>query len=270
MKNFFLLVSLTLFCGILNSQATIYLSPGITLGYSKANLSRLQKSYDSYISYAKNTYSGDDFDAPKNWSSSSFTPGLSFHAGASGDGICFSISYFGYKLKQTRNIIRESGYGRRFVWKENRNEILFDIGYGSNKFDVFASFGVNSNNYKMSSYQIYPSGAESINNEFNFNGNYRVYDAGISYGAGIKIKPTKYLAIDLRLIRAGDQLIGEGKNVDITGEGTAVTDNTIARTPGTSQYPEDYTEPLDLENEIIPNFSRLYVQASFLFYIRLN
>lgn len=250
-------------------QVSAYFSPALTISYSNANLSQLKDSYDSYIQYAKDTYSGDNFEAPKNWTSSGIIPGYSFHLGVAGKGVSFSVCYFGYRLKQTRSIIRESGFGRTFVWREQRDEYLFDIGYGKKKFDLYFSFGTNFNHYKMSSYQVYPSGIESINNEFIFNGNYRVYDVGLSYGIGGKIKPVKYLAIDIRCIYAGTTLPGENRLSDI-GREPALADNTISRVPTTEQYPKDYTQPINLDNEIVPDFSRFCIRTSILFYLNFK
>lgn len=268
-KAIFFIILLGFISFHLQAQVSFYCSPGFTFAYSNANLSQLQDSYDSYLEYAENTYSGDSFEAPKNWTSSGFIPGYSFHLGVAGGGVHFTVSHFGYRLKQTRAIIRESGYGRKFVWREKRNEFLFDLGYGGKKLDAFFSFGTNFNHYKMSSYQVYPSGVESMSNAFNFNGNYRVYDVGLSYGLGVKIKPINYLAIDLRLVYAGTNLPGEKRNKNI-GDDPALADNTISRTPTTEQYPADYTEPINLENEIVPDFSRLCIRTTILFYLKFD
>lgn len=266
MKHFILLICIVISSSVC-SQMDLYISPGFGVGYTKANLTRLQNSYSSYLSYLDENVPNDPYTADKNWDGSSVISTFSFHLGVSGDGIMFGLSYFPYRLKQERFVMRESGYGRRFVWTEKRNEWLFDIGYGSKLFDVFGSFGVNSNNYKMASYQVYPDGTQNMGPEYNFNGLFKQFDAGFSYGLGLKVKPLKFLAVEFRWLFANDNLPFEKSGLNLGSE-PALTDNAYARTPGTSQYPADYTKPLDLENEVIPNFKRNYLQFSVLYYIR--
>lgn len=251
-----------------DTKINLWLSPGFTYGYSKANLSKLQHSMDSYIRYAEETYTGDVLVNPGNWSSGQMTPALSFHLGASAGGVCFSVSHFRFRLNQSRTVLRESGYGRRFDWKEMRNEWLFDIGKGSKYIDIFGSFGINGNRYKMVSYQMYPGGVYSVNNEYGFNGVFRnLYTGGITFGGGIRIRPYKYIALELRYLYAK-----AAKDATI-GSDPGLSDNSGARDPTQSnEFPADYTrQPLrQLDNYIVPNFSRHYWVMSVLFNVPLK
>lgn len=251
-----------------NAQLDVYLSPGYGIGFSKARLDRIQDSYTSYQTYLDNNMAGDPYTADPNWDSQGRIQTLSFHLGIAGDGVMAGISYFPYRLKQERYVMQQSGYGRKFVWKEARNEVLFDVGFGSKYIDVFGSFGVNLNTYKMLSYQVYPSGHESINSEYNFNGLFSIFDAGVSFGAGLKLKVIPFLALEMRYIYASDLLPGEKRS--IIEDPSALADNSFAREPGTNHYPLDYMQPLTLDNEINPNFRRSTLQFSILFYYRQN
>lgn len=267
--RFYLLILSFLIINITFSQIDFYLSPGFGVGYSKGNLTKLQDSYSSYLTYLDNNFASDSYTADPNWNTNSVVTTFSFHLGIAGEGVMAGIAYFPYRLKQERYIKRESGYGRKFVWKENRNELLFDVGYGSKFIDAFGLFGVNFNNYTMASYQIYPDGTESINGSYNFNGLFKQFDAGLSYGLGLKIKPLKFIAIDVRYIIARDNLPFENTTI---GASPALADNSLARTPGTNQYPQDYNKPLAVNNgnEIVPNFKRNTIQLTLLYYFRSN
>lgn len=268
MKNIILLISIVITSSVF-SQMDLYISPGFGVGYSKGNLTLLLDSYSSYLRYLDENVPNDTYTADKNWNTNSVVSTFSFHLGVSGEGVMFGASFFPYRLKQERTVIRESGYGRKFVWTEKRNEWLIDLGYGSKYFDVFGSFGINSNNYKMASYQIYPDGTLNLGSEYNFNGLFKQYDGGISYGLGTKIKPLNFLAIELRYIIANDNFPGEKKGPQV-GDDTSLSDNAYARTPGTESYPADYTKPLNFENEIVPNFKRSYLQFTILYFFRKN
>ena len=231
-------------------------------------MDRIQDSYSSYQTYLQTNLPNDPFTADPNWDTQSTIQSLSFHAGIAGDGVMAGVAYFPYRLTQERYVIRQSGYGRKFIWKEARNEVMFDFGYGSKYVDLFGSFGVNFNTYKMLSYQVYPSGALSMNSEFNFNGLFTVFDAGVSFGAGLKVKVIPFLALEMRYIYAGTLLPGERNS--IIEDPSALADNSFAREPGTNHYPQDYMQPLTLDNEINPNFQRSTFQFSLLFYYRQN
>lgn len=250
----------------LMAQIDYYLSPGYGVGFSKARLDKIQDSYTSYQTYMNNNVPGDPITADPNWNAKELIRCLSFHAGFSGESVMAGIAYFPYRLTQERYVMQTSGYGRKFVWKEARNEVMFDIGYGSKYVDFFGSFGVNFNTYKMLSYQVYPSGALSINSEFNFNGLFTVFDAGVSFGAGLKVKVIPFLALEMRYIYAGTLLPGERNS--IIEDPSALSDNSFSREPGTNHYPQDYMQPLTLENEINPNFQRSTLQFSILLYFR--
>lgn len=250
------------------AQMDFYLSPAYGIGFSKGRLDKLQDSYTSYQTYISTNFVGDPFVADQNWDTKSTVQALSFHAGISGNSYMAGVAYFPFRLKQERNVMQESGYGRKFVWEEKRNEILFDVGYGSKYIDVFGSFGVNFNTFKMLSYQIYPNGTLSINNEFYFNGLFSVFDAGVSFGAGLKVKVIPFLALEMRYIYAGTLLPGERNS--IIEDPTALSDNSFSRIPGTNHFPQDYMQPITLDNEINPNFQRSTLLFSLHFYYRQN
>ncbi|MCC7453790.1 MAG: hypothetical protein IT222_06465 [Crocinitomix sp.] len=245
-----------------HAQQGLYFAPGIGLNYSTTHLDKLQNSFSSYLTNLSTIFPDDPYQSVENWSSKNLRPTYSFQFGFTSENFTSGMAYFYNDITQERSIIRQSGYGRKFVWNEKRHEILVDLGYGSKYFDVFGSVGCNLNYFKMSSYQVYPSGAISINSEYFFNGNYRQFDAGMTYGLGFKIKPIKYLAIDVRYILSRDNLIGE---TDI-GADAALSDDSFAREPGTSQYPQDYTQPITLDNEIVADFKRSAFICSLLFY----
>ncbi|MFB2118605.1 hypothetical protein [Parapedobacter sp. 2B3] len=246
-----------------NKKINIWLSPGYTYGYSTANLGKLQSSFDSYLHYAEAVYAGDALTNPGNWQSGQLHPGLSFHLGASGMGAYFSVTHFRFGIDQSRSVLRASGYGRRFDWKERRREWLFDVGYGGRLVDIFGSFGINGNTYKMVSYQLYPGGVYSVNAEYPFNGVFRnLYTGGISFGGGIKIRPYKYIALDLRYI------YGKASKEAKIGRDPGLSDNADSRDiTKSNEFPADYTrQPLNqLDNYIVPNFSRHYFAMSVLF-----
>jgi len=250
----------------LRAQIDLYLSPGYGFGFSKARLDKIQDSYTSYQTYMQHNVPGDPIAADPNWNANELIRCLSFHAGISGEGVMAGIAYFPYRLKQERYIMQTSGFGRKFVWKEARNEWLFDLGFGSKYIDAFLSIGVNFNTYKMLSYQVYPSGAESINNEYTFNGLFMQSDVGMTYGGGLKIKLIPFVALEMRYIYSTDLLPGEKRS--IISDPSALADNSFSREPGTNHYPQDYTKPLTLDNEINPNFKRSTLQFSILLYFR--
>lgn len=248
------------------SQVDFYLSPGVGIAYTQGRLDKLQASYISYQKFLDINFANDPYTADDNWDLKSVVPSYSLQTGISIDGAMFGVAYLPNFLKQERYVMRESGYGRKFTWRENRHDILFDVGWGSEYVDIYGSLGVNLVNYKMTSAIVYPSGTLSVTNEFDFNGVFRHFDAGYSVGGGIRIKPIRFLAIDLRYIFSSDLLPGEKNSV--IEDNVALSDLSFARTPGTSQYPQDYTQPLSLDNEIIPDFRRSYIQFTLHFYYR--
>lgn len=268
MKHYILVLSLLITTTVV-SQIDFYISPGFGVGYSKANLTRTQDSYSSYLRYLDENRANDPYTADKNWNSQGVVTTFSFHLGVATKGVMLGASFFPYRFKQERLVMRESGYGRKFVWSEKRNEWMIDFGYGGKLFDAFGSIGANFNNYKMLSYQIYPNGTESLGTYYGFNGLFTQFDAGLSYGLGVKVKAIKYIAFEFRYIYASDNFPFEKNELQV-GVEPALSDNAMPRIPGTSQYPADYTKPLSLSNEIVPNFKRSYLQFTILFYLRNN
>ena len=248
------------------AQNEFFLSPGFGVSYSKARLNKLQASYDSYQTYLDQNFATDPYTADPNWNVTNIIPTLSLQAGLKMDKVMYGAAYIPHFMKQERVVRRESGYGRRFSWREQRHDILIDLGWSSKFVDVYGSLGANFVNFKMVSSTIYPSGLESVTNEFDFNGVFRLFDAGYSVGAGIRVKPLTFLAVDLRYIFSSDVLPGE--NNSVIDDETALSDDSFARTPGTSQYPQDYTQPLSLDNEINPDFRRSYVQLTLHYFWR--
>lgn len=265
-KMNYITASLLILVAITNIHAQIYVTPLVGYSSVKSNIGRLQESYDSYIAY-KNE-STTNFTHDENWSSrtGAFTWGA--QVGVSAKPLCLNFTYLNTHVKQFRNILNDNNYGRSFEWHERRSEVLIDIGYGSPKFDFFGSFGINMNNFTMLSYQVYPDGTKSLSSEYTFNGVFKQYDGGISYGFGMKIKPLKHVGIELRYLYANDQLIGED-NLMIADNAT-LTDNSRDRYPGTSEYPQNYQEPLSFDNYIIPNFSASYLQLTLFYYFNFK
>lgn len=261
-----LLGALLIFQNTALAQSEFFFSPGVGIGYSKARLQKLQASYDSYQSFLDQNFANDPYTAEPNWKVTNVIPTLSLQAGFNIDGILYGLAYVPHFLKQERVVSRESGYGRRFSWREQRHDLLIDLGWSGKYVDVYGSLGANMVNFKMVSSTIYPSGLESVTNEFDFNGVFRLFDAGYSLGAGVRVKPVSFLALDLRYIFSSDVLPGEKNSV--IDDNSALSDDSFARTPGTSQYPQDYTQTLSLDNEINPDFRRSYVQFTIHYFYR--
>jgi opacity protein-like surface antigen len=248
-------------------QQELYFAPGIGINYSTTHLDKLQNSFDTYLTNLTTIFPTDPSQAVDNWSSVSLRPTYSFQFGLRSNKFTTGMAYFYNDVTQTRSVMQQSGFGRKFVWNEKRHEIVVDLGYGTEYLDVFGSVGSNFNYFKLSSYQIYPSGALSINSEYFYNGNFRQFDAGMTYGLGVRIKPIKFLAIELRYILSRDNLIGESTE---GGGQPALSDDSFARIPGTSQYPQDYTQPISLDNEIVADFKRSAFICSILFYLKYS
>jgi len=264
-----LLVGIYLFSlQICVAQVDFYFTPGLGIAYTKGQLNKLQTSYTSYQSFLDQNFANDPYTADPNWDLNNTVLAYSFQTGISMDNAMFGITYVPQFLRQERRVMRESGYGRQFNWSENRHDILFDIGFGSEYIDIYGSVGVNMNNFKMTSSIVYPNGTLSVTNEFDFNGVFRLFDAGYSLGAGVRVKPIRFIALDLRYVFSSDHFPGEKSSV--IQENAALADPSYARTPGTSQYPQDYTQPLSLDNEIVAEFKRSYFMATLHFYYGQN
>ncbi|MDB4516757.1 hypothetical protein N9089_04080 [Crocinitomicaceae bacterium] len=110
------------------SQVDFYLSPGIGVAYTQCRLDKLQSSYASYQRFLDINFANDPYTADDNWDLTSVVPSYSIQAGVSIDGAMFGVAYLPHFLKQERYVMRESGYGRKFTWRENRHDILFDVG----------------------------------------------------------------------------------------------------------------------------------------------
>lgn len=244
---------------VLNAQ--VFFNIGAGVSRSKADLSGLQKSYDSYKTLIKNTFPNDPFTDNGNWKDNQNSTNFMIYGGANVEGLYVGFGWNRNVFRQSKELIRNSGYGRRFDWQENRNDFLIDMGYGSEKFSIFATGGSNISKYSISSYQVYPDGSISIGSEFNNNGLFKGDDAGFLYGLGAQFRIKQRLVLELRYYAATDKFFGG------PDEFLAYADNSFSRTPGTSQYPADYTQPLNLNNELLVGVKRSYLQFSVLFNI---
>ena len=181
LTSFLLIFSLLSF-----SQDGAYLSLGYGLSYGKGDLTTIQNSYTSYKDYAKQIYAGDAFEDNGNWKNYQASPSLSLTLGYQIDYLLFDMSYHRSTYSQEKELIRNSGYGRHFLWQEERNEVLVNIGYRFDNMSLIGGIGTNFTKYAMASYQVYPDGTKSINNEFNFNGLFKGEDVGLSYSVAMK------------------------------------------------------------------------------------
>lgn len=259
MKKTGLLICFILAIQMLNAQAFVNLGLGMSL--SKGNLTKLQNSYSSYKTHIRNIFPNDPFEDNGNWKNTQFVPHFAVQAGFSGDDFYTAFAWHTASFKQELELKRQSGYGRKFVWLENRNELMIDIGYGSKKVNVFGTIGANFGNHTMASYQIYPDGTLSIGNEFTFNGLYKGFDAGMNYGLGFQYKFNKRINAEMRFYLSSDKLIGE------PDEFVAYADNSFSRVPGTNQLPQDYTKPQTLDNEVLVGVRRTYLQFTLSYNI---
>lgn len=255
------------FCGVSQS---IYGSFGYGMGVHSSQNLALQNSYSSYETYIRAELEQNNLmltHVDPNFNRSQPDDLFSFHAGFSGDGIAFTVSYFQNKAKQSREITWSNNYGRSFDWSELRREVLLDLGYGGDYFDFYGTFGVHFDWFRMVSYQIYPDGTYSLTNQAGFNGIYQKYDTGISLGAGMKFRFKKYIALDLRYLFSRASKFEDGITKDF-----GLSDNSFSKNPTYSYFPEDFTQPIGINsgNELIPSFNRHLFSLSVLYYFRFN
>lgn len=255
----------------INGQIDVFFTPGYGVAFTKSNIHSIQDSYSSYILMEKNNApEGVTINADPNFDRKQVSDFLSFQMALSIERVYFGLSYLPNKFVQERSVMYSGGIGRIFRWEDKRNEVLFDVGFGSKYIDVFGTFGVNFNKYRMTSYQVYPDGTRSLSNEFYFNGVFKTEDTGISYGLGLKIKPINFLAIDVRYLYANHALPGEYNSSDnIEGE-LVLTDFSFARSPEMSEFPQDFNAPYNYKNAIAPKFNKHYLTISLIFHYRTN
>lgn len=273
MKKAILLISFSIVSAfsIINAQLDIIITPGYGIAHTKSNIYPIQESYSSYITYVKNNASeGEIITADPNFDRKQITDFLSFQIALAGEGGYMGISYMTNKFIQERNVMSSNNFGRRFRWENHSQEYLLDVGFGSKYIDVFLSFGVNYNRYRMTSYQVYPNGTLSLDNAFNFNGVFKTEDTGTSYGFGFKIKPLRFLAIDFRYIYANHKLPGEYKNIDIIDNQLYLSDLSFVRPPEIDEFPNDFNKPYTSDNGILPKFNRSYYTVSLILHFRTN
>src|SRR5690554_627417 len=260
-----------LMTSFINAQMDLIFTPGYGIAFTKSNIYPIQDSYSSYILLAeKDAPAGVTVNADPNFELKHIRDFLSFQLALSGEWIYFGVSYLPNKFVQERSVMYSNGYGRSFRWEDKRNEVLFDFGFGSKYIDVFGTFGVNFNKYRMTSYQVYPDGSKSLSNDFYFNGVFKTEDTGLAYGFGIKIKPINFLAIDVRYLYANHKMFGEYRTEDITKGELVLTDFSFARSPEMNEFPRDFNAPYTYENSIAPKFNKHYLTISLIFHLRTN
>lgn len=273
MKKVILFVCLATISGlsITHAQLDLIITPGYGIAYTKSNIYTIQDSYSSYITYARNNASdGEIITADPNFDRQQITDFLSFQIAMAGEGAYMGLSYMTNKFIQERNVMNSNNFGRKFRWENHSQEYLLDVGFGSKYIDVFLTFGVNYNRYRMTSYQVYPSGTLSLDNAFNFNGVFKTEDTGTSYGFGFKIKPLRILAIDFRYIYAHHRLPGEYRTEDIIGNQLYLSDLSFARSPNLYEFPQDFNKPYTTDNAILPKFNRSYFTVSLILHFRTD
>lgn len=247
---------------ICKAQNGFYFSVGTGLSKTTGKLEPLQDSYDSYLVLTQNNFPNDPLNADETFSLSQWSPNWSYQFGFRGEGILFGFTYQPLKIIQTRYALRESGYGRKFNWEENRKQIMMDLGWSSKYVSIIGIFGLEIDRYTMASYQVYPDGTEDIGNEFNYNGYFRSDDVGLSIGLGMKFYPVKYICAEVRYIYTGDKLPGESN----VGSDLSLTDNSSTRNPyAGTEFHANWNEPPSFQNNISANFKRTYLQFTLSF-----
>ena len=260
MKRSLINLSLMLlsFCSI--AQEGFYLQAGGGISYSKGEISLLTESLESYEQYAASQWPSDAMATSTELSETSLRPAITIQGGFKLDNLIVGMTWYNVKINQEVDYIRNSSYGRTFTWEERRNDVLVDFGYNADRFAIIASLGSNFNNFTMTSYQRYPDGSRNLDKRFTNNGVYRVFDAGFSYGIGVKLFPKKHIGVDIRYYNALANLPGEAESDAIT-----LTDNSFSRYPGTSEFPADWNRAKSFSNSISPNFQRSFLQLSLTF-----
>lgn len=247
------------------AQLDLVLGPGYGVSYTFGKYQAMQANYESYLRDIEQKNPNISYEADKTFATTSIVDYLSFRVGASFDGGYFGFSFIPNTHAQIRNVQFANGYGRRFVFSERRYEYIFDLGFGSRKFDFFGSFGVNMNKFRVASYTLYPDGSASLTNEYYYNGVYKYFDAGLSYGLGFHIKPIQYLGFEFRYLFAHHSFPGE--NTDLVAQEEGFSDFSYAKTVGTDAYPEDYTQGFSGDNKLKPQFSQHYLSISVIFHL---
>ena len=237
------------------------------MGY-KCDYSDLQNSYSSYLKLmdpilAENNLYFTDVD--DNFSNRNIAGALTFQLGVGSDKLSFVFTAMSTKTDQTRDVRWSNGFGRSFVWKEARRETLFDFGFfGTKHFDFYGTFGVNWNWTRMVTYTIYPDESRTLTHEYAYNGVYKHYTVGLSYGGGIRYRFKNYLALECRYLfsKVGFGIINKD-------EDSGLSDASIVKNPNYSYFPLDYTEPISLTsgNELVPYFNRHSITLSLIFYL---
>jgi hypothetical protein len=214
------------------------------MGY-RCNYDELNHSYNSYVEsmepiLANNNWSFTQID--KDFSNNNLAGALTFQLGMGAEGYSLVFTAMSTKTEQTRDVRWSNGFGRSFVWKEQRRETLFDIGfYGTERFDFYGTFGVNWNWTRMVSYYIYPDESRTLTHEFAYNGVYKHYTVGLSFGAGVRYRFKNFLALEARYLfsKIGFGIINKEEDFGLS-------DNSIVKNPDYSYFQQDYTEPISL------------------------
>lgn len=230
----------------------------------------IQDSYTSYIDAFQAVLDANNLSYTRtddNFSNNGAAGALIIQLGVGQNGYSFVFTSMTTRTAQERNVEWSNGFGRTFVWKEFRRESLFDFGfYGTKNLDFYGTFGVNSNWSKMIAYYKYPDGSHTLSQEFSYNGVYKHYSVGLSFGAGFRYRFKNFLALECRYLFS-KMGIGATKTDDF-----GLSDNSIVKDPTYSYFPEDYSKPIGLltGNEVVPYFNRQSITLSALFYLNLD
>lgn len=240
------------------------------MGY-RADYTDLQKSYASYITFMEPILSENNLKftaVDDNFSNDALTGAFIFQAGVGQDGYSIVFTAMSTKTSQSRDVYWSNGFGRNFTWKETRRETLFDIGFfGTKRFDFYGTFGVNWNWTRMVSYYIYPDKSRNLSHEFAYNGVYKKYTVGLSFGGGLRFRFKNFIALECRYLYSKIGIGGIAKSEDF-----GLSDNSITKNPDYSYFPEDFLAPISITsgNELRPYFNRHSITLSAVFYLNLE
>lgn len=270
MKKEILILFLFLSLTYTSFSQNLYASYSYGLMYSSINNSDLQTSYSSYIQSMQPILDQNGLaftQVDENFSPTQVHGVWSFQVGMGAEGLSLVFSALNSNTSQVRNVFWSNGFGRSFEWKETRRETVLDLGlFGTKKLDFYGSFGVNWNWSRMVSYQIYPDGTRTLTNEAGYNGVYKKYTTGLSFGAGVRYRFKNYVALEARYLYSKIG-IGSKKEDDF-----GFSDNSMSKNPTISYFPQDFTGTIavDAGNELVPYFNRHSVTLSAIFYLNLT
>lgn len=240
------------------------------MGY-RCDYTDLNQSYSSYQEAMEPILANNNLyftDVDENFSNDGLTGAWTFQIGMGQGGYSLVFTAMSTKTAQTRDVRWSNGFGRSFVWKEQRRETLFDFGFfGTKHLDVYGTFGTNWNWTRMVSYYIYPDETRTLTHEFAYNGVYKHYTVGLSFGGGVRYRFKNFLALEARYLfsKIGFGIINKEEDFGLS-------DAAIVKHPDYTYFPQDYTEPISVTsgNELVPYFNRQSVTLSAIFYLNLD